>query len=225
MSTSEERNGKDKVKINMPKEAWDIIHLFYKNNFEAYIVGGCVRDCLLKKIPSDWDITTNALPEQIKKIFENKAKVVETGIKHGTVTLIINKKKFEVTTYRNDGVYKDFRRPEQVFFVCNLKEDLARRDFCMNSIAYNDRNGLVDLFNGKSDIIQKKIRCVGEPEKRFSEDALRMLRALRFANQLNFNLDAETYLVLKKKVELIKFISIERIYCIFIVFIQQVIKT
>lgn len=212
MSTSEERNGKDKVKINMPKEAWDIIHLFYKNNFEAYIVGGCVRDCLLKKIPSDWDITTNALPEQIKKIFENKAKVVETGIKHGTVTLIINKKKFEVTTYRNDGAYKDFRRPEQVFFVHNLEEDLARRDFCMNAMAYNDKNGLVDLFDGKSDIVQKKIiRCVGEPEKRFSEDALRMLRALRFANQLDFSLDAKTYLVLKKKVELMKFISIERI--------------
>lgn len=208
---SEERNSKDKIKIDMPKEVQDIIDLFYKNNFEAYIVGGCVRDCLFKKMPNDWDITTDALPEQIKKIFENKAKVVETGIKHGTVTLIMNKKKFEVTTYRNDGAYKDFRRPEQVFFVHNLKEDLARRDFCMNAIAYNGRNGLVDLFNGKNDISEKKIRCVGEPEKRFSEDALRMLRALRFANQLDFNLDAQTYLVLKKKAELIKFISVERI--------------
>ena len=201
-----------KKKINIPDEAKYIINVLYKSNFEAYIVGGCVRDCLLGKNPKDWDITTNAKPDEIKEIFNNTAKIIETGIAHGTLTIILNKKKFEVTTYRTDGIYSDYRRPDQVDFVSNLKEDLARRDFCMNAIAYNNRDGLVDLFGGLEDINEKKIRCVGDPGKRFSEDALRMLRALRFANQLDFYIDDMSYLVLKKKIEIIKFISIERVH-------------
>ena len=201
-----------KKKINIPDEARYIIDVLYKNNFEAYVVGGCVRDCLLEKNPKDWDITTNAKPDEIKKIFSNVAKVIETGIAHGTLTIILNKKKFEVTTYRTDGIYSDYRRPDRVDFVNNLKEDLSRRDFCMNAVAYNNRDGLIDLFGGLEDISKKKIRCVGDPEKRFTEDALRMLRALRFASQLDFYIDDISYLVLKKKIETIKFISIERVH-------------
>ncbi len=201
-----------KKKINIPDEARCIIDVLYKNNFEAYVVGGCVRDCLLEKNPKDWDITTNAKPNEIKEIFNDTAKIIETGIAHGTLTIILNKKKFEITTYRTDGIYSDYRRPDKVDFVSDLKEDLSRRDFCMNAIAYNDRDGLVDLFGGLENINEKKIRCVGDPEKRFSEDALRMLRALRFANQLDFYIDDISYSVLKKKIEIIKFISIERVH-------------
>lgn len=201
-----------KKKINIPIEAGYIIDILYKNNFEAYVVGGCVRDCLLGKEPKDWDITTNAKPDEIKKIFNDVAKIIETGIAHGTLTIILNNKKFEITTYRTDGIYRDYRRPDKVDFVNDLKEDLSRRDFCMNAIAYNDRDGLIDLFGGLEDISKKKVKCVGDPEKRFSEDALRMLRALRFANQLDFCMDDISYLFLKKKIETIKFISIERVH-------------
>lgn len=198
-------------KIKIPAEAEEIIDILYKNNFEAYLVGGCVRDYLLNKIPKDWDITTDARPEEIKNIFSGFARVVDTGIAHGTVSVILNKNIFEVTTYRIDGDYKDYRRPEKVFFASNLKEDLSRRDFSMNSIAYNKKNGFIDIFNGLHDINKKIIKCVGDPEKRFNEDALRMIRAIRFACQLDFNIDPETYYILKKNIELIRFISIERV--------------
>ena len=209
---SDAHNFFGKKKINIPYEARYIINVLYESNFEAYVVGGCVRDCLLGKNPKDWDITTNAKPDEIKKIFNGIAKIIETGIAHGTLTIILNKQKFEVTTYRTDGFYRDYRRPDSVNFVNDLKEDLSRRDFCMNAIAYNNCDGLIDLFDGVKDISEKKIRCVGNPEKRFTEDALRMLRALRLANQLDFCIDDISYLVLKKKAEIIKFISIERIH-------------
>lgn len=193
-------------KINIPIEVEKIINDLQNENFEAYIVGGCVRDNILGIEPKDWDIATNAKPEQIKKIF---AKTVDTGLAHGTVTVILNKKHFEVTTYRIDGEYKDCRRPENVFFTDDLLQDLSRRDFTMNAIAFNQK--YIDPFNGLQDIKNKLIRCVGNPAERFREDALRMMRAIRFANQLNFDLESKTFAALKKNVELIKFVSIERI--------------
>lgn len=195
-------------KINIPFEVEKIINDLNQKNFEAYIIGGCVRDCMLGKNPKDWDITTNAKPTQIKNIFE---KTVDTGIAHGTVTVILNKKHFEVTTYRIDGNYKDCRRPENVFFTDDLIKDLSRRDFTMNAIAYNKKNGYIDPFCGQNDIKNKTIRCVGDSQKRFNEDALRIMRALRFACQLNFHIENETYAAIKKNSALIKFVSIERI--------------
>lgn len=195
-------------KINIPFEVEKIINDLNQKKFEAYIVGGCVRDCMLGKNPKDWDITTNAKPTQIKNIFE---KTVDTGIAHGTVTVILNKKHFEVTTYRIDGNYKDCRRPENVFFTDDLIKDLSRRDFTMNAIAYNKKNGYIDPFCGQNDIKNKTIRCVGNSQKRFNEDALRIMRALRFACQLNFHIENETYTAIKKNSALIKFVSIERI--------------
>lgn len=193
-------------KINIPIEVEKIINNLQNENFEAYIVGGCVRDNILGIEPKDWDIATNAKPEQIKKIF---VKTVDTGLAHGTVTVILNKKHFEVTTYRIDGEYKDCRRPENVFFTDDLLQDLSRRDFTMNAIAFNQK--YIDPFNGLQDIKNKLIRCVGDSSERFREDALRMMRAIRFANQLNFDLESKTFVALKKNVELIKFVSIERI--------------
>lgn len=193
-------------KINISIEVEKIINDLQNENFEAYIVGGCVRDNILGIEPKDWDIATNAKPEQIKKIF---AKTVDTGLAHGTVTVILNKKHFEVTTYRIDGEYKDCRRPENVFFTDDLLQDLSRRDFTMNAIAFNQK--YIDPFNGLQDIKNKLIRCVRDPAERFREDALRMMRAIRFANQLNFDLESKTFAALKKNVELIKFVSIERI--------------
>jgi tRNA nucleotidyltransferase (CCA-adding enzyme) len=165
-----------------------------------------VRDFLLGKIPIDWDVTTNAKPIQIKNIF---SKTIDTGIKHGTVTVVINKKRFEVTTYRVDGEYLDYRRPKNIYFTDNLFQDLSRRDFTINAIAYNKT--FIDPFNGKIDLSNRIIRCVGDPNQRFKEDALRMLRALRFSVTLNFSIEAETYDALIENISLIKFISIERI--------------
>ncbi len=194
--------------INIPSEVEKILNLLNQNNFEAYVVGGCVRDYLIGNLPKDWDITTNAKPEQIKNIFE---KTVDTGIAHGTVTIILNKKHFEVTTYRIDGEYKDCRKPQNVFFTDDLIKDLSRRDFTINAIAYNKINGYVDPFDGRDDIKNKLIRCVADTNLRFKEDALRMMRALRFACQLNFNIENETYKKLCENVHLIEFVSIERI--------------
>ncbi len=194
--------------INIPCEVNQILFELAQNGFEAYIVGGCVRDCLMGNKPKDWDITTNAKPSQVKNIFE---KTVDTGIEHGTVTVILNKKHFEVTTYRIDGEYKDCRRPQNVFFTDDLTKDLSRRDFTINAIAYNDTNKFVDPFGGQIDIKNKLIKCVGDANLRFNEDALRMMRALRFSCQLNFQIESQTYECLCKNVPLIKFVSIERI--------------
>lgn len=175
--------------IPLPEKVNTIISALNKAGFEAYAVGGCVRDSILKREPKDWDITTSAKPEDIKQIF---SRTVDTGILHGTVTVLLEKEGFEVTTYRIDGEYKDSRHPEHVTFTSNLIEDLKRRDFTINAMAYNDTEGLIDVFGGMQDLKQKVIRCVGEPKERFLEDALRMMRAIRFAAQLGFVIDSKT---------------------------------
>jgi len=179
-----------------------------ENGFEAFAVGGCVRDSILNKVPGDWDMTTSALPENIISIFD---KTIPTGMKHGTITIIIDKESFEVTTYRIDGDYKDNRRPDQVEFVTSIKEDLSRRDFTINAMAYNHKEGLIDFFNGKEDLQSRIIRCVGDANTRFKEDALRMLRAIRFSAQLEFSIEEETFKAIANNSHLIKAISQERI--------------
>ncbi len=200
------------VKIDMPGSVRYILNTLNEAGYEAYIVGGCVRDSLINRNPGDWDITTSALPEQVLNIFTSLGcKVVETGLKHGTVTIIINKESFEVTTYRVDGDYSDGRHPDSVTFTRSLKEDLARRDFTINSMSYNESRGLLDYFNGTLDIKNKIIRCVGNGSDRFNEDALRMLRCIRFSCQLDFDIDKQNLLDIFKISDNIKKISFERI--------------
>ncbi|MDU3490205.1 MAG: CCA tRNA nucleotidyltransferase [Clostridiales bacterium] len=196
------------MNIELPEDVRSILSKLERESYDAYVVGGCVRDTLLGKEPEDWDITTSAKPEEIKKAF---VKTVDTGIKHGTVTVIINGNGYEVTTYRIDGEYKDGRHPEEVRFTRSLRDDLKRRDFTINAIAYNDSNGLKDLFYGRSDLHNRIIRAVGNPEYRFKEDALRMMRAIRFSAQLGFNIDIETYHAIIRCSHLIKQVSVERI--------------
>lgn len=194
--------------IDIAKEALYIIQVLNNNEYEAYIVGGCVRDGIMGIMPADWDITTNAKPDTVKMLFE---KTVDSGVRHGTVTVIINGRYFEVTTYRIDGEYTDNRRPVNVSYTDSLKEDLSRRDFTINAVAYHPDVGLIDPFNGIRDIESAILRTVGEPEGRFLEDALRMLRAIRFAAQLNFDIDMGTQQSIKDNSYLIKSISSERI--------------
>ena len=175
---------------------------------EAFIVGGCVRDMLLSKTPYDFDVTTSLLPEEILPLFE---KTIPTGLKHGTVTVVMDKKCIEVTTYRTDGAYNDSRHPENVSFVKNLKEDLARRDFTVNALAYNENVGIIDKFGGLSDLENKVLRAVGDPYKRFKEDALRILRLFRFSAQLDFTIEEETLKAALSSAELLQNISRERI--------------
>lgn len=196
------------MKFILPDEVNLIIDTFYKNGFEAYIVGGCVRDCILERSPNDWDITTNALPEDMVKLFSH---TVPTGIKHGTVTIVINKNNYEVTTYRIDGEYSDNRHPDEVIFTTSLKEDLSRRDFTINAMAYNNEDGLIDPFDGLRDIKNQIVRSVGNPDKRFNEDALRMIRAIRFASQLKFRIEEDTFSSIIHNCNLIKNVSIERV--------------
>ena len=192
----------------IPEDVKFILDKFHNNSYEAFIVGGCVRDTLLGRPLNDYDITTNAMPEETIKLFE---KTIPTGIKHGTITVLINKEAYEITTYRIDGEYLDNRRPEEVIFVSNIKDDLARRDFTINALAYSPYLGFKDYFNGTEDLKNKLIRAVGDANKRFNEDALRMIRAIRFSAQLAFKIEEETYNAIKKNSELIKNISIERI--------------
>lgn len=194
--------------INLPENVKFILNELKNNGYEAYIVGGCVRDSLMGITPHDWDITTSAEPENVKAIFKH---TYDTGIKHGTITVLLDKTGYEVTTYRVDGIYEDNRRPKEVFFTRNLKDDLIRRDFTMNAIAYNEDDGFVDLFGGMEDISRKIIRGVGNPSDRFDEDALRMLRAVRFSAQLGFEIEKETFDAVKNKANLIRNISKERI--------------
>ena len=194
--------------MELPENVRNIISTIEKNGCEAYAVGGCVRDTLMGKTPSDWDITTSALPMQVKSMF---GRTVDTGLKHGTVTVMIGKTGYEVTTYRIDGEYKDGRHPESVEFALNLVEDLKRRDFTINAMAYNDKNGLVDEFDGRGDLERKVIRCVGNPMERFTEDALRMMRAIRFSAQLSFDIHPDTYDAINKLSDTIKQVSMERI--------------
>ena len=200
---------KKDIRINIPERANLIVKTLQDAGYEAYVVGGCVRDEILGRKPDDWDITTSALPEQVKALFR---RTVDTGLKHGTVTVMQGDEGFEVTTYRIDGEYEDGRHPKNVEFTRNLSEDLRRRDFTINAMAYNDREGLVDLFNGLGDIEKKVIRCVGDPEERFGEDALRMLRAVRFSAQLGYTIDESTEKAISKLSGNLEKISAERIH-------------
>ena len=201
----------DRIKITMPPKVKQIIETLQETGFEAYAVGGCIRDSLMSRCPNDWDICTSAKPEETKKVFEDKYHVIETGLKHGTVTVVIDKEPYEITTYRIDGEYKDNRRPEEVCFVTDLREDLARRDFTINALAYNDEDGLQDYYEGQKDLETKLIRCVGDANKRFQEDALRILRALRFASVLGFDIEEDTAKALREEKMLLKNIAKERI--------------
>lgn len=196
------------MKINMPEAASFIIHKLTRHGFEAYIVGGCVRDSLLQVEPKDWDITTSASPTEVKQLF---SRTIDTGIEHGTVTVLIHKEPYEVTTYRIDGKYTDHRRPLEVTFTKSLREDLLRRDFTINAMAYNDDEGLVDFYGGVDDLKRGVIRCVGVASQRFDEDALRILRALRFAARLDFQIEEATRQAMIKKREFLRQISAERI--------------
>lgn len=196
--------------IEVPAPVNYIIQELEKCGHEAYMVGGCVRDSVLGRKPHDYDICTSATPDEILQAFPYE-EIIPTGLQHGTVTILINKEPFEVTTYRIDGDYSDNRRPDNITFTKNLVEDLRRRDFTINAMAYNPKTGLIDPFNGMEDIKYKKIRCVGSAEDRFNEDALRILRAIRFEAQLNFAGFPETMFEIERQYERLNNISIERI--------------
>ena len=199
-----------RINVEVPAPVNYIIQELEKCGHEAYMVGGCVRDSVLGRKPHDYDICTSATPDEILKAFPDE-EIIPTGLQHGTVTILINKEPFEVTTYRIDGDYSDNRRPDNVTFTKNLVEDLRRRDFTINAMAYNPKTGLIDPFNGMEDIKYKKIRCVGSAEDRFNEDALRILRAIRFEAQLGFAGLPETMFEIEREYERLKNISIERI--------------
>ena len=206
---------KKKVEIKMPKGAEFIIRSLEKSGFEAYIVGGCVRDAVLGREPEDWDITTSARPEEVKSIFRT---TVDTGIEHGTVTVLLPKdetgeevRSFELTTFRIDGEYEDSRHPKRVSFTSSLTEDLARRDFTINAMAYHMDMGLIDPFSGIIDLENKTLRAVGKAEERFKEDALRMMRGIRFSAQLNFSLEEDCFMGMRKLKENLGKVSKERI--------------
>lgn len=196
------------MKLEVPKKVQRIIRTLQEQGYDAYAVGGCVRDSLLDRSPADWDITTSAKPMEVKEIFK---RTVDTGLQHGTVTVLMEKEGFEVTTYRIDGEYEDSRHPKEVIFTGNLEEDLKRRDFTMNAMAYNDETGLVDVFGGIRDLESKIVRCVGNPRERFTEDALRILRAVRFSAQLGFTIEKDTAYWAKALAPTLEKISAERI--------------
>lgn len=196
------------MRIEVPKKAQFIINTITAAGFEAYVVGGCVRDSLLGRTPQDWDITTSATPSQVKSLF---SRTIDTGIQHGTVTVMLDKEGFEVTTYRIDGKYEDNRHPKEVTFTPSLEEDLRRRDFTINAMAYNEEAGLVDLFGGLNDMEKKMIRCVGDAGERFGEDALRILRAIRFSAQLGYTIEGQTRAAIRELAGSLSQISAERI--------------
>lgn len=192
----------------MPEKVSAIIRQLKSAGYDAYAVGGCVRDSVLGRTPHDWDITTSARPQQVKAVFGH---TIDTGIQHGTVTVMLDHEGFEVTTYRIDGEYEDARHPKSVEYTLNLRDDLKRRDFTINAMAYNEDAGLVDAFDGRGDLKRGVIRCVGDPEERFTEDALRMLRAVRFAAQLGFSIEENTERAIRKLAPNLARISAERI--------------
>lgn len=198
------------AEIKLPSAVREIISRLNENRHRADIVGGCTRDFLLGKVPSDYDITTDATPCELHEIFKGY-KTVDTGIRHGTLTVIIDGEPYEVTTYRLDGQYNDHRHPDSVSFTENLAEDLSRRDFTMNAICYNETDGFTDLFSGMEDIKKGIIRTVGDPERRFTEDALRILRGIRFASTLDFTIEENTSRAIKSKSTLLSAVSAERI--------------
>lgn len=196
------------MQIPVPGEVEQIIEKLHNHGYEAFAVGGCVRDTLLGRRPEDWDITTSARPEQTKALF---CRTIDTGIRHGTVTVMLGNTGYEVTTYRIDGEYEDGRHPNQVEFTADLREDLRRRDFTINAMAYNHRTGIVDVFGGMDDLEKGIIRCVGSADKRFDEDALRILRAIRFSAQLGFVVEEATWSGIKRAAPKLAKISKERI--------------
>ena len=196
------------IKIEVPEKARFIIETIENAGYEAFVVGGCVRDSILGRVPMDWDITTSAKPEEVKALF---LRTLDTGLQHGTVTVMIDKEGFEVTTYRIDGKYEDSRHPKEVTFTPNLEEDLKRRDLTINAMAYNTRVGLVDVFGGMQDIQKKIVRCVGNPYERFTEDALRILRAIRFSAQLGYEIEEQTLDAIQALAPTLSRISAERI--------------
>lgn len=198
----------NETRIQLPEKVTYIINKIMGAGYEAYAVGGCIRDFILGKIPDDWDITTSASPYQVKQLFKH---TIDTGLKHGTVTVLIDKEGFEVTTYRVDGAYEDGRHPKEVTFTASLTEDLKRRDFTINAMAYNDTSGLVDRFGGMADLKARIIRCVGSPKERFTEDALRIMRAVRFSAQLGYEIEPETKAALKELAPKLTCISAERV--------------
>ncbi|MCT4605955.1 MAG: HD domain-containing protein [Marinisporobacter sp.] len=198
------------MKIEIPKKVQRILDVLNKHGYEGYIVGGCVRDSILGRIPNDWDLCTSCIPEKMLEIF-NSFKVIPTGLKHGTVTIVIEDESFEVTTYRIEEDYIDGRHPEKVSFANNLREDLKRRDFTINAMAYGREEGLIDYYGGMEDIINKKIRCVGKPLERLSEDYLRMLRGVRFCSQIGYTLETDTFEAIRQLSKNIVNISKERI--------------
>ncbi len=198
------------MKISIPPEVEKILDRLNQKGHEAYVVGGCVRDALLHKPADDWDVCTSALPDEMIAIFSDY-KIIPTGIPHGTVTVLAGTQGVEVTTFRKDGRYTDHRHPDQVDFSRSISDDLARRDFTVNAMAYHPRQGLVDQFGGREDLAKKIIRCVGDPQKRFHEDALRVLRGLRFAAVLGFEIEDNTRTAIKDSTSLLEFVAPERI--------------
>ncbi len=195
----------------LPEYASVVLERLERYGFEAYVVGGCVRDSLMGRTPKDWDVCTNALPEEVLRVFR-KFHVIKTGLKHGTVTVMVNHEPVEVTTFRIDGDYSDNRHPDKVSFVSHVEEDLSRRDFTINAMAYNPARGLVDAFGGQEDLKAGLIRCVGEPDARFQEDGLRIMRALRFASRFGFGLARETAEAVRRNRHLLENVSAERIF-------------
>ncbi len=196
------------IQIDLPRDVREILAALRSAGYEAFAVGGCVRDSLLGRIPDDWDITTSASPQEVKQVFR---RTVDTGLQHGTVTVLQSGTGYEVTTYRVDGNYSDGRHPDSVTFTRSLAEDLCRRDFTINAMAYAPQEGLVDLFGGRQDLADGVIRAVGEPERRFSEDALRMMRAVRFSAQLGFSIAPETFAAIRELAPTLARVSAERI--------------
>ena len=197
--------------MNIPDYALTVLERLERYGFEAYVVGGCVRDSLMGRTPKDWDVCTNALPEEVLRVFR-KFHVIKTGLQHGTVTVMVNHEPVEVTTFRVDGAYSDNRHPDSVSFVSRVEEDLSRRDFTINAMAYNPRRGLVDAFGGQQDLQARVIRCVGDPDARFNEDGLRILRALRFASRFGFDVERETSDAVRRNRYLLENVSAERIF-------------
>lgn len=198
------------MELRLPDNVKYILDKLNECGYEAYIVGGCVRDSIIGTVPHDWDICTSALPEQVAEVFSDN-RIIPTGLQHGTVTIIIDNEQYEVTTYRINGKYEDNRHPSEVSFTKKLKEDLKRRDFTINAMAYNPSTGVIDFFGGRKDIRDGAIKCVGDPNDRFSEDALRMLRAVRFSITLGYEIDPRTLGTIRANKELLKNISVERI--------------
>ncbi len=199
------------MKIELPNYVKAAIDRLNNCEYEAYAVGGCVRDSLIGREPRDWDLCVSAAPQAVTRCFPDH-KVLETGIRHGTVTVMMDHHPVEVTTYRVDGPYTDHRRPDRVAFTTNLREDLARRDFTINAMAYHPQSGLVDFFGGQEDLATRVIRCVGEPGKRFMEDALRILRAIRFTTSLDFTLDPATGEAMLAHRASLSYVAVERVF-------------